>query len=126
MTKPTMTLPLEAADEEEVVGELFKILLECLEQMGTESRKLFLGKFFSELHKEVPLESFEVKRLRNSHAEEAISDLIQKFHVNFEIVRMNSTTARSLHELGEEEKLKLERFKVRTINFGGAVTEELG
>ncbi|KAI8014794.1 hypothetical protein LOK49_LG05G00894 [Camellia lanceoleosa] len=126
MTKPTRTLPLEAADEEEVVGELFKILLECLEQMSTESRKLFLGKFFSELHKEVPLESFEVKRLRNSHAEEAISDLIQKFHVNFERVRMNSTTARSLRELGEEEILKLERFKVRTINFGGAVTEELG
>ncbi|KAL7247889.1 hypothetical protein ACSBR2_002735 [Camellia fascicularis] len=126
MKKPTTTLPLEAAEEEEVVGELFKILLECLEQMGTESRKLFLGKFFSELHKEVPLESFEVKRLRNSRAEEAISDLIQKFPVNFERVGMNSTTARSLHELGEEEILKLERFKVRTVNFGDVVTEELG
>jgi len=127
---------LTKASEEEVVNELLRILVDCFKEIGSKSRMLLLRKFFSELKEEIPMQTLILERLGNSRVQ-AILDSIQKVPESFrsredldtEIaqrnLKMKNTTiqSRSLH-VGRDSLRKIERFKIRTVDFGEVVNAE--
>ncbi|KAL2481224.1 Uncharacterized protein Adt_34190 [Abeliophyllum distichum] len=99
--------------EAESVDELVEILVECLQRSDIKTRVLLLQKFFYEIEKDVPLENFLVERVKQSKVLNAIS------HYSSEM-KNDSMAMRDL----DGSLLKLERFKVKTVNVGGIVHED--
>ncbi|KAL2502582.1 Uncharacterized protein Fot_36486 [Forsythia ovata] len=98
--------------EAESIDELVGILVECLQRSDIKTRALLLQKFFYEIEKDAPLENFLVERVKQSKVLNAIS------HYSSE-TKNDSMAMRDL-----DESLKLERFKVKTVNVGGIVHED--
>ncbi|PSS23607.1 Soluble scavenger receptor cysteine-rich domain-containing protein [Actinidia chinensis var. chinensis] len=119
--------------EKEAVDELLSILVECMEGLNTRSRELLLRKFFAELEREESLEQFIVERLKQSRVK-AISELCEKIDSyndkDNNLIMSRGTDvddlimSREISESVEELSLKLERFKVRTVDVGGTIVKE--
>ncbi|KAH7844329.1 hypothetical protein Vadar_026880 [Vaccinium darrowii] len=129
LSPPTGKTP---KSEKEAVDELLMILVECMEELNTRSRETLLRKFFSEIEREKQLEQFIVERLKQSRVK-AISELCDKLpkkESDDHDSKFSDTEAeppvltRSISESVEELSQKLERFKVKTLDLGGAVVKE--
>lgn len=110
---------------QEVTDELILILAEGLKKVDNMSRGSLLLKFFSELmEKDMNLEGFILDRLRHSKVN-AISELCANLPSAHPAVTGKDNHCTSMRGLQEyEEELRLERFKVKTVYFGGVVNQE--
>lgn len=105
-------------EESEVVEELVQILVECVKKVDVKGQEFLLRKFFYEIEKEIPLQSFLVDRLKRS-----------KISYLFENLPACSGDSRSetefrTREIKEETPEKLDRFKIKTVQIGVVVKEE--
>lgn len=106
-------------EESEVVEELVQILVDCVKKVDVKGQEILLRKFFYEIEKEVPLQSFLVDRLKRSK----ISSLFENLPACSGDSR-SETEFRTRELVEEETEEKLERFKIKTVQIGVVVKEE--
>ncbi|KAI3826126.1 hypothetical protein L1987_00169 [Smallanthus sonchifolius] len=119
-------------DDDELFGELIRILFECLENTDNVTKGFLLRKIYLELEKESKMENFIVEKLKRSQVK-VISDFLERYTESStgQIYDQQETVSRGFKEdlmeagsdVGSKAKLsrKLERFKVKTITIVGGV-----
>ncbi|KAI3683860.1 hypothetical protein L1987_84375 [Smallanthus sonchifolius] len=125
-------------DDDELFGELTRILFDCLEHMDNVTKGLVLRKVFSELEKESKMENFIVEKLKCSQVK-VISDFLERYpksSIGEDEVEYDppETVSRGFNEDLLETSAtggskatsshKLERFKVKTINIEAGVIKK--